>query len=341
MSEPHETSPATAGGIPGTEPAARCPFPHAEPPRTGDAAERPRVTAIAAPPRTTTTATRPRTTGDRTPPRTTTPSPSPSRPATPTLDVPDRMHALLTAVMDLGRDLDLPQVLRSIVEAAVTLTEARYGALGVIGDDGAGLSQFVTVGMDAEVETRIGPAPCGQGILGELISHPSPLRLDNLTAHPNSYGFPAHHPPMRTFLGAPVRIRDEVFGNIYLTEKRGGGSFDADDEAVLTTLSIAAGVAIDNARLYEESRRREHRLEALGEITRALRASVRTRCCGSSRAARWKSPTPTSPPSCSPPAPVISSYGSRTARARRRYAARCSRSRARCRGSRRRSGRPS
>ncbi|MDT0420902.1 MULTISPECIES: GAF domain-containing sensor histidine kinase [Streptomyces] len=186
------------------------------------------------------------------------------------------MHALLTAVMDLGRDLDLPQVLRSIVEAAVTLTEARYGALGVIGDDGAGLSQFVTVGMDTEVETRIGPAPCGQGILGELISHPSPLRLDNLTAHPNSYGFPAHHPPMRTFLGAPVRIRDEVFGNIYLTEKRGGGSFDADDEAVLTTLSIAAGVAIDNARLYEESRRREHRLEALGEITRALLAGIGT-----------------------------------------------------------------
>ncbi|MYX23830.1 GAF domain-containing protein, partial [Streptomyces sp. SID8380] len=186
------------------------------------------------------------------------------------------MHALLTAVMDLGRDLDLPQVLRSIVEAAVTLTEARYGALGVIGDDGAGLSQFVTVGMDAEVETRIGPAPCGQGILGELISHPSPLRLDNLTAHPSSYGFPAHHPPMRTFLGAPVRIRDEVFGNIYLTEKRGGGSFDADDEAVLTTLSIAAGVAIDNARLYEESRRREHRLEALGEITRALLAGIGT-----------------------------------------------------------------
>ncbi|WP_433344275.1 GAF domain-containing protein [Streptomyces sp. CA-253872] len=186
------------------------------------------------------------------------------------------MHALLTAVMDLGRDLDLPQVLRSIVDAAVTLTEARYGALGVIGDDGTGLSQFVTVGLDPEVEARIGPAPCGQGILGELITHPAPLRLDNLTAHPNSYGFPAHHPPMRTFLGAPVRIRDEVFGNIYLTEKRGGGSFDADDEAVLTTLSIAAGVAIDNARLYEESRRREHRLEALGEITRALLAGTGT-----------------------------------------------------------------
>ncbi|MEU6974911.1 MULTISPECIES: GAF domain-containing protein [unclassified Streptomyces] len=183
------------------------------------------------------------------------------------------MHALLAAVMDLGRDLELPQVLHGIVEAAVTLTDAEYGALGVIGD-GDRLSQFLPVGMADEQAARIGPAPCGHGILGELIRNPVPLRLDDLTRHPSSFGFPAHHPPMRTFLGAPIRVRDEVFGNIYLTEKRGVGGFDADDEAVLTTLSTAAGVAIDNARLYHDSRRREHRLEALAEITRALLAGT-------------------------------------------------------------------
>ncbi|MBD0710433.1 MULTISPECIES: GAF domain-containing protein [unclassified Streptomyces] len=181
------------------------------------------------------------------------------------------MHGLLAAVMDLGRDLELPQVLRSIVEAAIGLTDAEYGALGVIGDD-AQLSRFLPVGMAEDLAARIGPAPCGHGILGELIHNPAPLRLDDLTRHPSSFGFPAHHPPMRTFLGAPIRVRDQVFGNIYLTEKRGGGAFDADDEAVLTTLSAAAGVAIDNARLYRDSRRRERRLEALGEITRALLA---------------------------------------------------------------------
>ncbi|MFJ6866796.1 GAF domain-containing protein [Streptomyces termitum] len=185
------------------------------------------------------------------------------------------MHGLLTAVMDLGRDLELPQVLRGIVEAAVSLTDAEYGALGVI-DDRSRLSQFLTVGMSDELAARIGPAPCGHGILGELIRNPTPLRLDDLSRHPSSFGFPAHHPPMHTFLGAPIRVRDEAFGNIYLTEKRGGKSFDADDEAVLTTLSIAAGVAIDNARLYHDSRRREHRLEALGEITRALLAGTDT-----------------------------------------------------------------
>ncbi|KKZ75261.1 histidine kinase [Streptomyces showdoensis] len=183
------------------------------------------------------------------------------------------MHALLAAVMDLGRDLELPQVLQGIVEAAVTLTDAEYGALGVIGD-GERLSQFLPVGMADELAERIGPAPCGHGILGELIRNPVPLRLDDLARHPSSFGFPAHHPPMRTFLGAPIRVRDEVFGNIYLTEKRGAGGFDADDEAVLTTLSTAAGVAIDNARLYHDSRRREHRLEALAEITRALLAGT-------------------------------------------------------------------
>ncbi|WP_278195524.1 sensor histidine kinase, partial [Streptomyces sp. AN091965] len=187
-----------------------------------------------------------------------------------------RIHNLLDAVMNLGHGLELPQVLRDIVEAAVTLTDAEYGALGVIGD-GRRLSQFLPVGMADELAARIGQAPCGRGILGELISNPAPLRLTDLGRHPASFGFPAHHPPMRTFLGVPIRVRDEVFGNLYLTEKRGGAGFDADDEAVLTTLANAAGVAIDNARLYHESRRRERWLEALSEITRSLFAGTASR----------------------------------------------------------------
>ncbi|MFJ5725541.1 GAF domain-containing protein [Streptomyces sp. NPDC093149] len=179
------------------------------------------------------------------------------------------MRSLLDAVMSLGRGLELPEVLRGIVEAAVTLTDAQYGALGIVGD-GQKLLEFLPVGISEQLAAVIGQTPCGRGILGELIHHPQPLRLTDLSSHPRSFGFPPHHPPMRTFLGVPVRVRDEVFGNLYLTEKQGGVSFDADDEAVLTTLSIAAGVAIDNARMYEESRRRERRLEALGEITRTL-----------------------------------------------------------------------
>ncbi|UNO44377.1 GAF domain-containing protein [Streptomyces sp. MST-110588] len=179
------------------------------------------------------------------------------------------MHSLLEAVLGVGRELDLSQVLRHIVQAAMTLTDAEYGALGTVGQ-GPYLSGFLPVGMTDELIARIGPFPQGHGILGELIRHPEPLRLADLTRHPASHGFPAHHPPMRSFLGVPVRVRGEVFGNLYLTEKRGGALFDADDEAVLTTLSVAAGVAIDNARLYHGSLRRERRLEALGEVTRSL-----------------------------------------------------------------------
>ncbi|MEU8625674.1 GAF domain-containing protein [Streptomyces sp. NPDC048669] len=171
--------------------------------------------------------------------------------------------------MSLGRGLELPEVLRGIVEAAVALTDAEYGALGIVGE-GQKLLEFLPVGISERLAAEIGPSPCGRGILGELIHHPEPLRLTDLSSHPRSFGFPPRHPPMHTFLGVPVRVRDEVFGNLYLTEKRGGASFDADDEAVLTTMSIAAGVAIDNARMYDESRRRERRLEALGEITRTL-----------------------------------------------------------------------
>ncbi|MFE9172073.1 GAF domain-containing protein [Streptomyces kebangsaanensis] len=182
----------------------------------------------------------------------------------------DRVHSLLEAVLSVGRELDLEQALHSIVEAAATLVDAEYAALGVIGPDGRRLSAFHTVGVGEEVIARIGPYPEGHGILGELIRNPEPLRLPKLSEHPASYGFPAHHPPMNTFLGVPIRVRDQVFGNLYLTEKRGGGEFDEEDESVLSTLAVAAGVAIDNARLYEESRLRERWLRATAEITHSL-----------------------------------------------------------------------
>ncbi|MFF8939308.1 GAF domain-containing protein [Streptomyces paradoxus] len=182
----------------------------------------------------------------------------------------DRVHSLLEAVLSVGRELDLEQALYSIVEAATALVDAQYGALGVIGPDGKRLSAFHTVGVSKDQIARIGNYPEGHGILGELIRHPEPLRLPKLSRHPASYGFPPHHPPMNTFLGVPIRVRDQVFGNLYLTEKRGGTDFDEEDEAVLSTLAVAAGVAIDNARLYEESRLRERWLQANAEITHSL-----------------------------------------------------------------------
>jgi signal transduction histidine kinase len=181
----------------------------------------------------------------------------------------DRVRALLDAVVAVGSDLDLEIVLRRIVEAAVTLVDARYGALGVIGEGGR-LVEFVPVGIDEEQITKIHHWPEGRGLLGELITNPRPLRLPDMSAHPRSFGFPAGHPPMKTFLGAPVRIRDEVFGNLYLTEKADGAEFDDEDEAVLTALGAAAGVAIGNARLYEEARRQQQWLRASAEVTHRL-----------------------------------------------------------------------
>ncbi|MEU6944438.1 GAF domain-containing protein [Streptomyces sp. NPDC046316] len=181
----------------------------------------------------------------------------------------DRLNGLLEAVMSVGRELDLPQVLRGIVEAAVTLVDAEYGALGVIGDDRK-LSEFLPIGIGDDLREQIGDLPSGHGILGELIRNPQPLRLSELSEHPASYGFPPHHPPMHSFLGVPIRVRDEVFGNLYLTEKRGGVDFDAEDEAVVTTLAVAAGIAIENARLYEEGRIRQRWLAASSDFTSAL-----------------------------------------------------------------------
>ncbi|WP_329560478.1 sensor histidine kinase [Kitasatospora sp. NBC_01266] len=181
----------------------------------------------------------------------------------------DRVHSLLEAVLAVGRDLELAQVLRHIVEAAVTLVDAEYGALGVIGEDQR-LSRFIPVGVTDDQVEKIGNLPTGHGLLGELIRHPQALRLSEIGAHPSSSGFPAGHPPMHSFLGVPIRVRDKVFGNLYLTEKRGGREFDAEDEAVLATLAVAAGVAIDNARLYTQARLRERWLTANAEVTNGL-----------------------------------------------------------------------
>ncbi|MGW0285760.1 sensor histidine kinase [Streptomyces sp. NPDC003236] len=181
----------------------------------------------------------------------------------------DRVHTLLQAVLAVGSDLDLEVVLHRIVESAVALVDAQYGALGVLGDEGT-IKQFVTVGMDEETIERIGHYPRGEGILGLLIRHPEPLRLADLHRHAASVGFPAGHPPMSSFLGAPVRVREQIFGNLYLTNKRSGAEFDTDDEAVLRTLAAAAGVAIDNARLYEDAQRRQRWLAASNDLTRSL-----------------------------------------------------------------------
>ncbi|MCD0450167.1 GAF domain-containing sensor histidine kinase [Actinocorallia sp. API 0066] len=182
----------------------------------------------------------------------------------------DRVHSLLEAVVSIGSDLDLETVLRRITEAAATLVDARYGALGVISADGEHLVQFVTIGVTDDEIAGIGHWPHGHGILGLLIKEPSPLRLHDLASHPESVGFPANHPPMHRFLGVPIRVRDEVFGNLYLTEKNGGADFDEEDEVVVSALATAAGVAIENARLYEETRRRERWQQALTEISTAL-----------------------------------------------------------------------
>ena len=179
----------------------------------------------------------------------------------------DRVHALLDAVVAVGSDLDLETVLRRIVEAATTLVDATYGALGVVGEQST-LVQFIPVGLSEEEIARIGHWPHGLGLLGLLIKQPAAAAAGpHQSDHPESYGFPPGHPPMGTFLGVPVRVRDEVFGNLYLTEKRGGGEFDEEDEAVVAALATAAGVAIENARLYEEARRRERWLQASAEVT--------------------------------------------------------------------------
>ena len=174
-------------------------------------------------------------------------------------------QALLDAVSAIASDLDLTSVLTRIVTAATQLTDAEYGALGVLGSDGR-LVEFLTTGIDEATRALIGDLPTGDGILGVIISEPKGLRLVDLAAHPRSVGFPANHPPMSSFLGMPVRIRGTVFGNLYLTEKRGGLPFTEQDEQLVEALAGTAGLVIDNARTYGLSERRRRWLEATAEI---------------------------------------------------------------------------
>jgi signal transduction histidine kinase len=184
-----------------------------------------------------------------------------------TLRTQDRLRALLEANQSIVGDLDLPTVLRRIVVAACELVGAEYGALGVIAPDRSGLEEFVHVGIDEELVRRIGHLPQGKGLLGALIDDPYAIRLDHLGKDVRSIGFPEGHPPMDSFLGVPIRVRDEIFGNLYLTNAR-SGEFDEDDEAVVTALAATAGIAIENARLFHESKQRQEWLQASAEVTR-------------------------------------------------------------------------
>lgn len=177
----------------------------------------------------------------------------------------DRVDGLIDAILAITSGLKLDATLRAIVHTAAELVDARYGALGVRGYDHR-LVEFVYEGIDEETRHLIGSLPEGRGVLGALIEEPKPIRLDDISRHPASVGFPLHHPPMRTFLGVPVRIRDEVFGNLYLTEKADGQPFSDDDEVLVQALAAAAGIAVDNARLFEESRTREAWIEATRDI---------------------------------------------------------------------------
>ena len=183
----------------------------------------------------------------------------------------DRITGLLEAMLTVTSGLDLNTTLETIVRAATGLVDARYGALGVRGD-GHELVEFITAGIDEPTRELIGAPPGGRGVLGVLIDDPEPIRLDDIRRHPASVGFPANHPPMRTFLGVPVRIRDEVYGNLYLTEKADGQPFSADDEVLVEALASAAGIAIDNARLYEKSRTRQSWIEATRDIATGMLA---------------------------------------------------------------------
>ncbi|MFE3222849.1 GAF domain-containing sensor histidine kinase [Nocardia sp. NPDC059228] len=181
------------------------------------------------------------------------------------IDARDRIDGLVEAMLAVTSGLDLDQTLSTIVRAATILVDARFGALAVRGHEQQ-LSQFIFHGIDEQTRVCIGALPEGHGVLGLVLDKPEPLRLDDLAHHPAATGFPEHHPVMRTFLGMPVRIRGEIFGNLYLTEKSGGHPFTEDDEVLLQALAAAAGIAVDNARLYEQARTRQAWIEATRDI---------------------------------------------------------------------------
>lgn len=183
----------------------------------------------------------------------------------------ERLGGLLDAVVALSSDLSLESLLERIVRQACLLVDAKYGALGVLGLHGdRRLTRFVTHGFTEAEIAAVGELPRGHGILGHIIDHPEPLRLENLGHHPATFGFPSDHPAMSTFLGVPIRIHDRIFGNLYLTEKQSPGGFTREDEEVAVALASAVGVVIENARLYDEAERQRRWLEAAAEITTAL-----------------------------------------------------------------------
>ena len=167
---------------------------------------------------------------------------------------PVKLRRLLDAVLMIEADLELSVLLRHLVEEACDLVDARYGALGVLNQTRSGLDQFITVGLSPDQEKLIGSPPTGRGVLGLLITDPTPLRLEDLTTDPDSYGVPIHHPPMTSFLGVPVRSRNDVYGNLYLTDKVGAKKFSAEDEFLVEALATAAGIAIEGTRLHERIR---------------------------------------------------------------------------------------
>ena len=180
-----------------------------------------------------------------------------------------RLRGLLRANQSFVGSLTLPVLLDRIVRAACELTRARYGAIGVIDPVGGGLEEFVYVGIDDATAAQIGHLPEGKGLLGALIEDPRPIRLRRMTDDDRSAGFPEHHPAMTSFLGVPILVRGEVFGNLYLTERE-GGEFSTEDEELVTALAVTGGVAIQNARLYDEAQRRQEWLQASTEIAQQL-----------------------------------------------------------------------
>ncbi|WP_328632931.1 GAF domain-containing sensor histidine kinase [Streptomyces sp. NBC_00356] len=182
-----------------------------------------------------------------------------------------RLPQLLEAMRSVGTGLELHTTLDRICETAAELTDAKYAAIGVVAEDGNGLSDFVYSGVDEETARRIGRLPDGhKGLLGALIHDPVTVRLANLADDPRSCGFPANHPPMHTFLGLPIRVQGEIFGNLYLTEKHGGGEFNDDDLNMVRVLATEAGIAIGNARLYEAAKQRERWIDGSVAVTTAL-----------------------------------------------------------------------
>lgn len=167
------------------------------------------------------------------------------------IEDPVKLRRVLQATLLLEADFDLPVLLRHVVEEARSMTGARYAALAVLNEEGSALEQFITAGLDPDEEARIGARPTGLGILGLLIKDPRPLRIAEIKSHPESFGFPPGHPPMTSFLGAAIKVRGEVYGNLYLTDKIGCSEFIPDDEALVEALALAAGIAIENANLHQ------------------------------------------------------------------------------------------